>query len=58
MVCTRPVLGLISLGRAKKSAEAGRKKFEEGVQKTKDLLEQNVMEELNVSDEATRLKGL
>ena len=41
----------------KKAAEAGRKKFDEGVQKTRDLLEQNVMEELNVNDEATRLKG-
>lgn len=50
-------MSLYEMGQAKKSAEAGREKFDEGVQKTKDLLEQNVMEELNVSDEATRLKG-
>jgi len=50
-------MSFYQMAQAKKSAEAGRKKFDEGVQKTRDLLEQNVMEELNVSDEATRLKG-
>jgi len=50
-------MSFYQMAQAKKSAEKGRKKFDEGVQKTRDLLEQNVMEELNVSDEATRLKG-
>tara|TARA_R110002020_G_scaffold429256_1_gene638781 strand:- start:337 stop:1293 length:957 start_codon:yes stop_codon:yes gene_type:complete len=50
-------MSFYQMAQAKKSAEAGRKKFDEGVQKTRDLLEQNVMEELNVNDEATRLKG-
>lgn len=50
-------MSFYQMAQAKKSAEKGRKKFDEGVQKTRDLLEQNVMEELNVNDEATRLKG-
>ena len=50
-------MSAIQMVQSRKAAEAGREKFEEGVQKTKNLLEQNVMEELNVNDEATRLKG-
>lgn len=50
-------MSAIQMVQSRKAAEAGKEKFEEGVQKTKNLLEQNVMEELNVNDEATRLKG-
>ena len=50
-------MSFYQMAQAKESQRKGRKKFNEGVQKTRDLLEQNVMEELNVNDEATRLKG-
>jgi hypothetical protein len=50
-------MSFYQMSQAKKSAEKGKRTFDEGVQKTRDLLEQNVMEEINVSDEATRLKG-
>ena len=50
-------MSLYEMGQAKESQRKGRKKFNEGIQKTKDLLEQNVAEEINVNDEATRLKG-
>jgi len=50
-------MSFYQMAQAKESQRKGRKKFNKGVQKTRDLLEQNVMEELNVNDEATRLKG-
>ena len=50
-------MSAIEMVQSRKSAEAGREKFKEGIKKTKNLLEQNVQEELNVNDEATRLKG-
>jgi hypothetical protein len=50
-------MSLSEMGEAKELANRGKRKFKKGVQKTKDLLEQNVAEEINVSDEATRLKG-
>jgi hypothetical protein len=50
-------MSFYQMAQAKKSAEKGKRTFDEGIQKTRDLLEQNVMEELNVNDEATRLKG-
>ena len=50
-------MSLYEMGQAKESADRGKRKFRKGIKKTKDLLEQNVAEELNVNDEATRLKG-
>lgn len=50
-------MSLSEMGKATESADRGKRKFNEGIQKTKDLLEQNVAEEINVNDEATRLKG-
>ena len=41
---------------SKKAQEAAREKFDTGVQEMKNRMERNVAEQINVSDEATKLK--
>lgn len=42
---------------SKKAQEAAREKFDTGVQEMKNRMERNVAEQINVSDEATKLKN-
>ena len=49
-------MNIAQLVGAKKRQEAGKLKFEEGVEEVKNLMQKNVAEQLNVSDEATKLK--